>query len=44
MERFFRRLEEFGFKNGLFYFNNCSRIFGDAGMVCKGLVNCLRAN
>lgn len=33
-----------GVENDLFYFDNCSLIFGDAKKVCEGLVNCLRAN
>lgn len=33
-----------GVENDLFYFDNCSLIFGDAKKVCEGLVNSLRAN
>jgi NAD(P) transhydrogenase subunit beta len=32
-----------GVENDLFFFDNCSLIFGDAKKVCEGLVNCLRA-
>lgn len=33
-----------GVENDLFYFDNCSLIFGDAKKVCEGLVNALKTN
>ncbi len=33
-----------GAENELFYFDNCSLVFGDAKKVCEGLASSLRAN